>query len=444
MNFNVSLVTDTRQSMLVTRQAIQSVEILQFGQEELDAFVKEQSERNPLINLSSGAVGGRLSSRSDSTRHDFSTELNSIEATVSYKCGLREHLEKQLPLIAMPEQQMMLARYLIGLLDPDGYLRQPVSSISELLDLPEWEIESALKTVQRLEPTGVGARNLAECLRLQLQEDGQLSREMALLLDNLSLVAEGEIQRLAKRCNATVDQVRLMLRQLRRLSAAPGGAFDTDPVCPALPDVVVTINRSGRLRVELNPATLPRVLIDKDYYFELSSKLNTREDRRFLLDCARDANLLTRNLNQRAATILKIAAEIVKRQEGFLRHGVMQMRPLSQKTVAEACGVHESTVSRAIANKYLLCQQGQFPLKFFFSEGLANANSDDDVASETIRHRIKSLVASETTDHILSDDAIAALLGSDGIDVARRTVAKYRGQLKIASSAQRRRMLRLA
>jgi RNA polymerase sigma-54 factor len=308
--------------------------------------------------------------------------------------------------------------------------------------MPGDALEGALRTVQALEPAGVGARDLSECLGLQLREQGRLTPPIKMLLENLELIAQGEPKRLAKRCGVTVGDLPGLLRVLRSLDPAPGLQFDTSPLSPALPEVLVTLHDGGRVRVEINPELLPRVLVDQEYFTELSGQLRGREDRGFLQGCMREANALIHHLEQRVQTTLKIATEIIRNQVDFLYLGDSGLRPLLQKDIARAIGVHESTVSRAIANKCLLCPRGLVPLKHFFSDGIGAGEGDLDQAATAVRHRIKHLVSQETFDHILSDEAIVAALKSEGVVIARRTVAKYRDQLCIPSSAQRRRRMR--
>lgn len=452
MEINAGVRPELQQSQLMTRQAIQAIEILEYSQEELAGFVQDQVDRNPLLSLAVSVTAGSEATASDEGER-FRTfratssvtaqfDVQDLAETVRDRVDLREHLHQQIGLLRVTPQQRNHAEQIVDSLEPDGYLRTSLESLADFLDIPEDALEEALHVVQALEPAGVGARDLAECLGLQLRERGQLTPALQALLDHLELIVQGEPKRLAKRCGVTVDELPGLLSMLQALDPAPGRQFDASPLSPAFPDVLVTLQDSGRVRVEINAELLPRVLVDQEYFTELSGQLQGREDKGFLQGCLRDAHALVHHLEQRVQTTLKIATEIVRNQVDFLYLGDSGLRPLLQKDIARAIGVHESTVSRAIANKYLLCPRGLVPLKHFFSDGVGAGEGDQDQAATAVRHRIKHLVSQETSGHILSDEAIVAALKSEGVVIARRTVAKYRDQLSIPSSAQRRRRLR--
>ncbi|MCQ9615449.1 RNA polymerase factor sigma-54 [Paenalcaligenes niemegkensis] len=447
MDIKVNLGTQqqTSQSLLISHQAIQAVEILEYGQEELEAFLREQLDSNPLLRLSA-SVNEAPAPVELYPRNYASTGFRSIDdelppwvESIRVETSLRNHLIQQVAVLRGSPDQQSLALYLIDSLEPDGYLRSPLEDLAELLNIPSNMLEEALHTVQTLEPVGVGARTLRECLWLQLRSQDRLCPTTEILLANLDLIEQGEINRLAKRCKVSVDKLGDLLESLRRLNPKPGYQFSVDFVQPALPDIIVSASVEGRIRVEANHALLPRLMVDREYFTELSTQMHKREDKDFLQTCLRQANTLVHHLDQRMQTTLKIATEIIKNQADFLYHGDSHLRPLLQKDIARVLGLHESTVSRTIANRYMLCPQGQVPFKHFFSDSL----QAQDVAASAIRHRIKNLVASETHDSILSDEAIVDTLQEEGIQIARRTVAKYRNQLSIPSSAQRRRRMRL-
>uniref|UniRef100_UPI003340DD40 RNA polymerase factor sigma-54 n=1 Tax=Castellaniella defragrans TaxID=75697 RepID=UPI003340DD40 len=453
MEINVGVRPEVQQSQLMTRQAIQAIEILEYSQDELDAFVRDQLDRNPLLctHPPEAPGQGEMVSRADlfprgavfrPVRSGAQVDVQDLAETIQDRISLRDYLRQQAGLLRLTRQQRIHVESLIDSLEPDGYLRTSLETLADVLEVPEDVLEQALRVVQTLEPAGVAARDLAECLRLQLEDRGQLTPPLEALLENLVWVVQGEPRRLARRCGVTVDALQGLLCSLRGLDPAPGLQFDTASPLPALPDVLVSVHDGGRVRVEMNPELLPRVLLDQEYFTELSGRLRQGEDKDFLQGCLRDANALIHHLEQRVQTILKIATEIIRNQIDFLYHGDSSLRPLLQKDIAQAAGVHESTVSRAIANKYMLCPRGLVPLKHFFSDGLGSLDGEQDRAATAIRHRIKDLVACETQGHILSDEAIVAALKGEGVVIARRTVAKYRDQLRIPSSAQRRRQMR--
>lgn len=451
MNINITINASFRQTQQLTRQAIQAVEMLEFGQGDLEDFLHDQCERNPLISLerepNADAPPSRLTTPgrqpSNPALAANSDRLYSLEAVLRYQITLREHLHHQIGFAGLRGSTLTAAQTIIDYLDPDGYLRQDLNEIADLTDCSVGNLERALYEVQKLEPVGVGARSLKECLSLQLRDQGPVCESMATLIDNLHMLERGEVALLCRRCKVTTDELSELLHHLRQLEPKPGRAFEFDPICPALPDILVTTHGNDRIRVEMNPELLPRLLLDQEYYEDLSSRTSRHEEKEFLRSCLRDARHLVRNLNQRTVTMLKIASAVVRHQEEFFRLGDEGLRPLSQRQIALTVKVHESTVSRAIANKSLLCGRGLFPLKSFFSDGVGSEDGEEELASTVIRHRIKTLTLEETADNVLSDDAIVSLLKRDGVGIARRTVAKYRSQLRIPSSTQRKRHLQL-
>lgn len=438
------------QSLAITTQAIQSIEILQFSQQELHEFLTLQAERNPLLEVITptpaasepGAGPDRGVRMSGPGGPALGGELPDIGETHATQITLREHLHSQCALAFRMQRQRVLSAEIVESIEPSGYLRRPLSDIAAPLGVDEAEVLDVLRVIQTFEPAGVGARNLGECLRLQLEDRDELDDRMSILLDNLPLLATHEIDRLARLCKVPRADVVGMVNKLRKLDPSPGRRFDCDPVLPALPDIVVRQDGDA-FTVELNPDVLPKVLVNRDYYAEVSTHSLTDQDRRFVADCWRTANWLERHLDQRARTILKVAAEIVSQQRGFLLHGIDHLRPLDLKTVAPAVGVHESTVCRATANKYMITPRGVFELKFFFAEGLASTSGEDSFATASVRQRIRTMIDGESPAAVLSDDAIVAELERSGIGIARRTVAKYRAMMSIPSSAARRRQKRL-
>jgi RNA polymerase sigma-54 factor len=291
---------------------------------------------------------------------------------------------------------------------------------------------------------GVFARNLAECLALQLKEQNRFDPQIAKLLNHLDLLAAHNLPALCRVVGIEMDELADMIAELKRLNPKPGLQFGSALVQPVVPDVVVRLAGDGSWIVELNTDTLPRVLVNRAYYARVSKTARSMHEKDYLLDCLQTANWLIKSLDQRARTILRVAEEIVRQQDGFLTHGVQHLRPLNLKTVADAISMHESTVSRVTSNKYMATPRGIFELKYFFTSAIAAAGDGAAHSSEAVRHRIRQLIVSETARTVLSDDKIVEKLKSDGIDIARRTVAKYREAMRIPSSVQRRREKRLS
>jgi RNA polymerase sigma-54 factor len=338
----------------------------------------------------------------------------------------------------------MIGQHLIGMLNDAGYLSGDPSTLCETIKATPEQVEAVLERMRRFEPAGVFARDLAECLRLQLIDLDHLDPAMAALVDNLPLVARRDFNALKVKCGVTMEDLQDMLAELRALNPKPGLAFGTEPTLPVVPDVFVRPSPDGNWIVELNSETLPRVLVNNRYMATVSRGTKSEDDRLFLAGCHAQAAWLVKSLEQRAKTVLKVAREIVRQQDGFLIHGVQHLRPITLKMVADAIEMHESTVSRVTSNKYVATPLGTYELKYFFTTAIAAADGEGDAHSaESVRHRIREMIAKETVDAILSDDDIVSALRREGVDIARRTVAKYRESLGILSSVQRRREARL-
>lgn len=454
MELRPNLWGEARQTIAITPRIIQSIKLLKYGHDDLCAYLREQEEKNPLIDLvlpAPKAPAGqpaeerapRITGSATAGIGAPSGDLRSIEESFATTVSLRDHLLRQVDLAIRGEVRKRIATEIVESIEPDGYLRRDLEDIAFCLGIDEDRVETVLREVQQFEPTGVGARSLAECLRLQLAETGALTAPMAALLDNLDLLAGFDLPALARICKVDQTEIASMARAIRQLDPRPGKRFDGEPLLPAMPDVEVDLREDGTTHVELNSALLPKVLVNREYYAQMRAAATGEEDTRFVADCMNDATWLTRNLDQRANTLLKVATEIVKRQKAFFRHGVAQIRPLCQGDVADALGLHRSTVCRAISGKYMMTNRGLFELKFFFSNAIASEGKAD-VSAESLRARIRRMIETETPARVLSDDAIMAQLRNEGVEIARRTVAKYRETMGIPSSSVRRRQLKAA
>ena len=294
-------------------------------------------------------------------------------------------------------------------------------------------------SIQSFDPTGVGARDLPDCLRLQLIEKNRYDPAIAALLDNLDLLARRDFASLRKICGVDDEDLLDMVADIKKLDPKPGLKFGGGAVQPVIPDVFVRRTSDGSFMVELNSDALPRILVNQTYAAKISSKVKNDEEKSYVSEALQTANWLTKSLEQRAKTILKVASEIVRHQEMFFSHGVEYLRPLNLKSVADAIQMHESTVSRVTSNKYIAAERGLFEMKYFFTASIASAEGGESHSAEAVRFRIKQMIDQETPDNILSDDTIVAKLKESGVDIARRTVAKYRDSLRIPSSVERRR-----
>ncbi len=372
-----------------------------------------------------------------------SDEAPNLEAYVAEQRTLKDHLSEQLAFAFADPPRRLIGQHLIDMTDEAGYLQGDLPSLAERLGAPPELVEETLWVMQGFEPCGVLARNLRECLTLQLKELDRCDPVMAKLIDNLDLLAAHDLTALKRLCGVSDEDLADMICEVRRLNPKPGLKYGSSPTQPIVPDVFVRPLPDGSWHVELNSETLPRVLVNQAYYARVTKTAMRKEEKSYLVDCLQTANWLVKSLDQRARTILKVAQEIVRQQDAFLSYGVRHLRPLNLKTVADAISMHESTVSRVTANKYMATNRGLFELKYFFTSAIPAAGHGDAHSSEAVRHRIKEMIDAEDARDVLSDDKIVENLRADGIDIARRTVAKYREALRIPSSVQRRRKKRL-
>jgi RNA polymerase sigma-54 factor len=483
MGLGPSLSIRQSQQLVLTPQLAQAIKLLQLSNLELEAYIAEELSKNPLLEGRSdepdeqpagdfasdedsgddapddpGADTLILGQADDDRPLDRDWQSEALETDsfsdvatsgggeegfdfdrVEYSAGsLAEHLTDQLHGASGPEGD--LARIIAEALDETGYLGVPLTDIAEMSGAPLPLVERALELVQQLDPPGVGARSLAECLALQAKAADRYDPAMARLIDNLDLLSKGRTADLKRICGVDDEDLADMIRELRAYDPKPGCRFSGAASEDVTPDVFVRKTRAG-YAVELNQATLPRVLVNRRYYQELKTGPQDKASRAWLSECLQSANWLVKALDQRARTIVKVVSEIVKRQQGFFDRGVAALKPMTLREVAEAIEMHESTVSRVTSNKYLLCDRGLYELKYFFGSGVASAEGEG-AAANAVKAGIKELIDAES--EILSDDAIAALLKQRGFDVARRTVVKYREAMGIGSSIQRRRMRKIA
>ncbi|MCT2557616.1 RNA polymerase factor sigma-54 [Tsuneonella sp. YG55] len=470
------------QSLVMTPQLQQAIRLLALSNLELEAFIGEALEANPLLETGevrrddapemplesmpseagADAAGdgeaaldldpAALDRDRDTGDADWSAAPSSAggdqgpsidERGAEGGPSLADHLHAQVGAVARDTREEFIARALIDHLDEAGYLTLPIGEVAAALAVPAAEVERALGIVQSLDPTGVGARTLAECLALQAKEADRYDPCMARLIDNLELVARGDVARLKRMCEVDDEDFADMLAELRGYDPKPGLQFGGRGEAAVVPDILLT-PAGGGWDIALNEATLPRLIVNRAYYVELRGGAGgDKAALGWLKEQLAEANWLMKALDQRARTILKVAAEIVKRQDGFFRKGVSELRPLTLRAVAEEIELHESTVSRVTSNKYLSCPRGTFELKYFFSSGVASADGEG-ASAEAVKSAIRQLIEAEDPKAILSDDTLVDLLKDKGFDLARRTVAKYREAMGIGSSVQRRRQKKLA
>lgn len=484
------------QSLVMTPQLQQAIKLLQLSNQELAEFVEEEIERNPLLKAGEdkavGADGEKAAGREELSMDDgasmgdareqldapgedvyepgtgsdaalpanatgpsattdwskatsggsFSGDDMDFEGSLTSEQTLQEYLHDQLAMAGLSAADRLIGARLIDETDERGYLRATLGDVAEALGADEANVAAVLEVCQGFDPTGVMARDIPECLSLQLAEQGRLDPAMQAMVDNLDMVAKHDLKGLAEACGVNKTEIQEMLSELRALSPKPGSGFSGETTIAVAPDVFVREMPNGMYAVELNSETLPRVLMDKAYYAEVSALKMRDSEKEFISECASNATWLIKSLDQRARTILKVASEIVRQQDAFFAHGVAHLRPLNLKQVADAIEMHESTVSRVTSNKYMATPRGLFELKYFFSAAIPATGGGEAHSAEAVRYRIKELIQDEAPDAVLSDDQIVEILTGYGIEIARRTVAKYRESLNIPSSVQRRRINR--
>ncbi len=488
------------QSLVMTPQLQQAIKLLQLSNLELAAYVEAELERNPLLEQDEGDAGeeGAASGvdaagevepvRAEADTHDltsadslpssddapldtdyennydnsraddglagadyaspissaggtggtFEGDDRGFEQRLSERTTLRQHLLDQLNLDLRDAAERFIGLHLVEMLDDSGYMTGDLAALAERLGCDVSAIDAVLGKLQRFDPSGVFARSLQECLALQLAERDRLDPAMAAMLDNLPLVAKRDFAALRKLCGVDDDDLAEMIAEIKELNPKPAEAYDFDVAAPIIPDILVRRGAGNKWLVELNSETLPRVLVNARYSAVVSAQVRTKADKEYISQQLQSANWLVKSLHQRATTILKVASEILRQQDAFFRKGVLHLRPLTLRDIAEVIEMHESTVSRVTTNKYIATPRGIYELKYFFTASIAGANGESHSA-EAVRDRIKTLIDGESGAKILSDDTIVSLLRKDGVEIARRTVAKYREAMRIPSSVRRRR-----
>ena len=500
MALSAKLVMRQGQTLVMTPQLMQAIKLLQLSNLELASFVEEELERNPLLERAEEEAPdrdpeqeGQVESGSDPIAGDWSSEdletdragmeaslgteltntfdhdgpqvsaegafdgqglsttswtgasggvegeASNLERYVASVGSLHDHLAAQLLLAMADPVDRLIGHAVIDAIDEAGYLAEPLADIAARLGAPLPRVEALLAVIHTFEPTGVGARTVAECLTLQLRELDRFDPAMAALVGNLDLLAKRDLAALKRICAVDDEDLAEMIAEIRMLDPKPGRAFGAGPVQAVIPDVYVRAAPDGSWLIDLNTEVLPRVLINQTYHARVSRKPASDADKSFVANCLQTANWLTKSLEQRARTILKVSSEIVRQQDAFFARGVEFLRPLNLKTVADAIGMHESTVSRVTSNKYLASPRGAFELKYFFTASIASTHAGASHSAEAVRFRIRQMIDQESPAEVLSDDAIVLRLKAAEIDIARRTVAKYRESLRIPSSVERRR-----
>ncbi|MBR2033158.1 MAG: RNA polymerase factor sigma-54 [Alphaproteobacteria bacterium] len=472
------------QSLLMTQQLRQAINLLQLNNIELNEFIEQELARNPLLekedehlnNQSDNFTSTIDSSYDDNNTEEFKTDIdysttfddygsdsegyenNSnhdwseynkskdhrqnedfdyFEEKASKEKSLYQFINEQIGIKFKSVADKIIATRLSDELDAAGYFRGNINDIAKNLKCSPKKVQKVLNSLKELEPSGIFAENLKECLKIQLKDKNRYDPVIAKLLDNLELLAQGKIKELQKICQVNIDDLSEMISDIKSLNPKPTSDWDSDTNAYIIPDIFVQRSKNGSYRVELNQMSLPRVLINHQYYSELSK--HDKQAKRFLKENLSSANFLIKAMHQRATSILRVSEEIVRAQQDFFEHGIEKLKPLNLRDVAYNLEMHESTISRVTSNKYMHTPIGLFELKFFFSTAAGSYIGKEDVSTLAIKHKIKQIIATENKSSILSDDKIVEILSQKGIKIARRTVAKYRESMNIPTSAERKR-----
>ena len=501
MAMSIRLELRQGQSLVMTPQLQQAIKLLQLSNVELTEFVESELQENPLLERDEGPDGAEPDGQGEGTQEsalgddpkplkegDFSLDEQplapgegaldqdyntvwdtegdaqpagqeysapaewgnaggggfdgdgyNLEQTIAQSVSLRDHLLGQVQVELNDPADRMIGAYLVDMLDDAGRLGEDLDMTAVRLGCPLERVEAVLGCLQRLDPPGLFARDLAECWAIQLAERDRLDPAMQTLLDNIDLLEKHDFTGLAKLCQLNMEDIQDMIEEIRSLNHHPASAFDEAPAQPVIPDVIMRLGPDGGWFVELNNDTLPKVLINNHYYTEISAAVRTKEEKQYVAEKIQLANWLVKALHQRATTILRVAEEIIRQQDGFFHHGIEHLRPLILRDIADEIEMHESTVSRVTSNKYIHTPRGIFELKYFFTPAIGSSQGGEAHSAESVRHRIKTLIDGEPPSKVLSDDKMVEILQGEGIDIARRTVAKYRETMRIPSSVRRRR-----
>lgn len=409
------------------------------GQSPLDTDYENQYSSDSVSDNSYADPSGQANWKVNSGRSDFGEDDSGIENQAARGLTLREHLEQQLGIEIVDPTERLIGLQIIDMLDEAGYVTGDLEGLAERLGCPFALVEAVLKKLQQFDPVGICARNLSECLALQLKELDRLDPAMQALLQNLELLAKHDRANLMRLCGVDAEDLADMVSEIRALNPRPGYAFDRAEVQALIPDIFVSRLPDGTWSIELNSDSLPRLLVNHQYQARINARAQDKAEKDYIAERLSAANWLVKTLHQRATTILKVASEIVRQQEMFFLHGVKHLKPLIRRDIAEAIEMHESTVSRVTANKFMATPRGMFELRYFFSTAIHGADGELSHSAEAVRTRVKELIEAEDANGVLSDDQLVNMLKAEGVEIARRTVAKYRESLKIPSSVQRRR-----
>ena len=481
MQISQNLKLKQSQSLVMTPQLQQAIKLLQLNNIELTNLVNKELEENPFLEnesleendqelyddektndlKESFETGESISDEPKNedyenrwdleTSYDFSNKKSAsetgdagsvIEQTLSNRVSLKSILLSQAELEFADPDKKEISKILIDYIDENGWLSESIETISEFSDFRIERISQVLQEMQNFEPNGVFARNLKECLKIQLRNNQTLDKNKEIIIDNLELLGSGSIKALQKLTDSKEEDLKDNIRLIRSLDPKPGRKYNSDPDNIFHPDVIVTKNNTD-WSVELNEGTLPKITVNEDYAKEIENLDCKDSDKKFINESLNSARWLLKAIQQRNITTLKISSEIVNQQKLFFEKGKKFLKPMVLKDVAKKINMHESTVSRVTSDKLMLTPRGIFEMKLFFSASISSTKKGETHSAESVRESLKKLISSEPLNSPLSDEMLVERLQAEGIDLARRTVAKYRELLNIPASSVRRKIMKI-
>lgn len=440
-----------KQSLTMTTNMHQSISILQMSNMELAEFAAQELDKNPFIEDSSvtlesgkeaAALKEKLVNSYTSTGPANTGGYSSQDylANIASEKSLKEHITEQINIAFDDHKEKMIAFFLLDSLLSSGYLNVTLNEAAVVLRCDEKLVISVLKTLQTFDPIGVFARNLRECLLIQLHDQENPDPALLTMAQNIDLIASGNLKKLSRLCNVNIGNIGNLVKQIKLLNPKPTNGFYVEPTRYKIPDVILTFTEEGNAKLETNPDSMPRLRVNEEYFVRIKDSVSGKDEKEFIKQEIDSANIVVKSIAQRSSTILKVATAIVEEQVDFFTRGVMYLKPMTLNTIAVSTGFNESTISRSTSNKYIATPTGIFELKYFFSSSLGTSrHSGDNISSTKAKEIIKQIILSEEPGEVLSDDDIAEQLSKFNISIARRTVAKYREAIGIPTSSARKR-----
>ncbi len=447
-----------KQSLTMTTTMHQSISILQMSNIELAEFAAQELDKNPFIEDDSISIEKKetqptnkeetKTSQSNIGEPKYSGSGYSSQdyiSNVASEKSLKEHISEQINLSFDDHKDKLIANFLLDSLLGSGYLNISLNDASNILKCDEKIVDKVLKKLQTFDPAGVFARDLKECLLIQLNDQEHADQSLVTMVKNIDLIASGNLKKLSKLCNVNIANISSLIKQIKLLNPKPANGFYVEPTSYKIPDVILTFLEDGTAKLESNPESMPRLRVSQEYYVQIKDAMHSKKEKDFTKNEIESANTIVKSIEQRSHTILKVATAIVEEQINFFTRGVMYLDPMTLNKIAASTGFNESTVSRSTSNKYISTPSGIFELKYFFSSSLGTTRATgENVSSTKAKEIIKQIILSEESDNILSDDDISDQLSKFNISIARRTVAKYREAIGIPTSSARKRNKTLA